>query len=312
MSDQPIASLFTLAGPTASGKTAVAHHLADRLGARILSVDSMLVYRGMDIGTDKPSDSDLATYGYAGVNIVDPTETCSVGRYLQAIREPLADRGRPWIAVGGTGLYFCCLLRGLAPRPAANPAARTTAETVWRTGGLGALQELVRRTAPAAYRCLRDPNNPRRLVRAYEVALQGGDASPPATWSAAAPRLVGLWRETADLDCRITDRVRRMFDAGLLDEAAALRAQWPALSNAALQAIGYREAMAVLDGRLSRETAMEEIRRRTRRLARRQMTWFRHQTDMIWIRVHPEATVTAIADKVLSLWERHGALTPAL
>ncbi len=301
--------LFTLAGPTACGKTAVAHCLAERLGARILSVDSMLVYRGMNIGTAKPSLAELSAHGYAGVDIVDPSETCSVGRYLEAVREPLAGRGKTWIAVGGTGLYFRCLVQGLAPRPTADAVARAEAEATWQTGGLVALQNLIRRAAPQAFERLRDPNNPRRLIRAYEVARQGGDASPPATWQ-DPPSLVGLWREKAELDVRVAERVRHMFNAGLLDEVAALRDRWPSLSNAALQAIGYREAFAVLDGRLSCEAAIEETIRRTRRLVRRQMTWFRHQARMQWVRVRPDCSPDKIADEVLRLWERDGP-TPA-
>ncbi len=311
MAEPTATPLFTLAGPTACGKTAVAHRLAERLGARILSVDSMLVYRGMNIGTDKPSPAELEAHGYAGVDIVEPSETCSVGRYLEAVREPLADHRRPWIAVGGTGLYFRCLVQGLASRPTADAAARAEAEAVWQSGGLPALQDLVRRAAPQAYERLRDPNNPRRLIRVYEIARQGGDASPPATW-AEPPSLVGLWREKAELDRFIAERVRRMFEAGLLDEAAALRARWPALSSAALQAIGYREAFAVLDGRLTRDAAIEETIRRTRRLARRQMTWFRHQARMQWVRVRPDSPPEKIADEVLRLWERHGPTRAAI
>ncbi|MCX7818931.1 MAG: tRNA (adenosine(37)-N6)-dimethylallyltransferase MiaA [Kiritimatiellae bacterium] len=311
MPDIVATPLFTLAGPTAVGKTAVAHRLAEQLGARILSVDSMLVYRGMDVGTDKPPRAQLDAFGYAGVNLVDPSETCSVGRYLQSVRDPLADRRQPWIAVGGTGLYFRCLLQGLAPRPAAEPSARTEAEAVLRQSGLRGLQQLVRGAAPAAYAQLRDPENPRRLIRIYEIARQGGEATPPATWP-APPRLVGLWREKADLDRRIADRVRRMFSAGLLDEAAALRSRPGGLADAALQAIGYREALAVLDGRLTVEEAIAETIRRTRRLARRQMTWFRHQAKMEWVRVRPDATVESVADAVRRLWERDGPIATAI
>jgi len=305
MAERPATCLFTLAGPTAAGKTAVAHLLAARLGARILSVDSMLVYRGMDIGTDKPSPAELATYGYAGVNLVDPTESCSVGRYLEAVREPLGTSDRRWIAVGGTGLYFRCLLQGLAPRPTADPAARAEAEAVWHRGGLPALQQLVRRVAPSGYEGLRDPHNPRRLIRLYEVARQGGDPAPAATWT-EPPSLVGLWREKAELDQYIRERVVRMFEGGLLDEAAELRRRWSRLSSEALQAIGYREAFAVLDGRMTVRDAVEETIRRTRRLARRQMTWFRHQARMQWVRIRPHASAEAIADEVMRLWERHG------
>jgi len=295
---------FVLVGPTASGKTEVAHRLARHLGARVLSADSMLVYRGMDIGTAKPPAADRAAFGYAGVDLVAPDGGFSVAAYLDRATD--AVRGAPgaaWIVAGGTGLYVRCLLQGLDPAPGPDAAARAEAGALLDSGGVAALAARLREAAPGAR--VRDERNPRRLVRAYERAVRG-DAAPGVAWAAPGPRIVGLQPDRALLARRIGARARAMFEGGLLDEARALRAAFPALSATARQAIGYREAFAVLDGAMSVAEAVERTAIRTRQLAKRQMTWFRHQADVDWVPVGGGMTVESVAAEVLRRWETHG------
>lgn len=295
---------FVLVGPTASGKTDVAHILAASQHARILSADSMLVYRHMDVGTAKPSRDEREAHGYAGVDVVAPDRSFSVADYLLHVRATTGGcAARPWIVVGGTGLYVKCLTQGLDAGPGQDPAARAEARAALDAGGVDALAALVRREAPDAG--VKDPANPRRLIRAYERARQGGGPHAPA-WSPAMPVIAGLLPERGLLWSRIEARARSMFAGGLIEEARALRAAWPGLSETARHAIGYREAFAVLDGEMRYEDAIERTAVRTRQLAKRQMTWFRHQARVEWVPVAGTESPEWIAAEVLRRWEKHG------
>lgn len=295
-------SAFVLAGPTASGKTAVAHGLARRLGARILSADSMLVYRHMNVGTAKPSPGELAEFGYAGIDLVDPDGAFSVRDYLRHASEAVRrDPSRPWIVAGGTGLYVKCLTQGLDSAPGPDAALRAEADAVLGRGGVSELAGLVRKAGAEP----RDAANPRRLVRALERSRQGC-VSPGTAWQTAPPVIVGLLPDREVLLVRIAGRVRAMYAGGLLEEVRALRAAWPEWSATASQAIGYREALAVLDGELSAAEATERTTIRTRQLAKRQMTWFRHQANVTWVPVGGADCPDAIAAEVLRRWEQHG------
>ncbi len=295
---------FVLVGPTASGKTAVAHRLSARMGARILSADSMLVYRGLDRGTAKPCAAELAAGRYAGVDLANPDRTFSVADYLADVGEALRhDPGASWIVAGGTGLYVKCLLQGLDAGPGRDPAARAEAEAVLATAGVAGLADRVRAAAPEAR--IRDDRNPRRLIRAFERARQG-ETNWSGGWSATRPTVVGLLPDRALLLRRIEARARTMFEGGLIEEARSLRDAWPHLSPTARHAIGYREAFAVLDGDMTLAAAVEWTIIRTRQLAKRQMTWFRHQADVDWVAVGEDRSVEWIAAEVLRRWENHG------
>lgn len=297
-----------LVGPTAVGKTLVGHHLARQEGADILSADAMLVYRGMDIGTDKPTAQQRREVHYWGIDLVTPDRLFSVGAYLeharQALRQARAE-SRPVIVVGGSGLYLKSLTHGLAPLPGADEAIRAWAEEILRRKGLAGLQEALRSLAPDVWREFPDKENPRRLVRALELVRLG--QRPPGDWSGrrAAP-LVGLRMPPELLRARIRERVERMFRSGLVDEVRELEAQYGPLSRTALQAIGYREARAVGQGRLLLAQAIQETFRRTCQLAKRQMTWFRHQAQVIWVDVGREDTVETVAARVRTLWKEYG------
>ncbi len=306
----PAPRAWVLVGPTAGGKTALAHRAAERLGARILSADALLVYRGMDIGTAKPSADELRAHGYAGVDLFDPDQRSNVGRYLDAVRAEVAAAppDTRWVIVGGTGLYVRCLLDGLAALPPENPEARAEAEALLREGGPALLAERLRGLDAERFRRLRDPDNPRRLVRAYELA-RAGRAPVPSTWrpAGAAARLVGLLPDRDDLAARIAARARAMFAGGLLEEARALRERWGGrLSETARQAIGYREAWAALDGSCSVDEAVAAAALRTRQYAKRQLTWFRHQARVEWLPVPPAAKSETLVTDVLRQWETYG------
>lgn len=295
-------------GPTAVGKTAVAQWIAERYGFEILSADSMLFYRGMDVGTAKPAVADRARVRYWGVDVAGPGERFSVGAYRQLARaafEDTAARGVPLIVVGGSGLYIKSLTDGLDDSPAADLAARERWEQRLASDGAAALLVELRRRAPALADALRDRENPRRLIRALELA-DAGVREPPAGWRAAGKAaLAGLRMEPAALKARIEARVRDMFASGLLEEAGGLM-ESGALGPTAVQAIGYAEAVACRRGECSLDEAIARTAARTRQLAKRQLTWFRHQADVRWVDVGPGASVESAAGQVLAEWARIG------
>lgn len=308
---------FFLIGPTATGKSAVAQHLAEQDGGEILSADSMLVYRGLDIGTAKPSRLERERVRYWGLDLVDPAEPFSVAQFLAVAGEAArttAAAGRRLIVVGGTGLYIKALLHGLAPLPATNPAVRAQWQAVLQEGGSKALQDALRTRAPQWLAALADPDNGRRLVRALEL-VDAGLTEPPTSWTSERelPAVTGLTASREILENRIRDRVDAMYRGGMLDEVRGLLARgdfaaWPT----AAQALGYAEAAACLDGRLSEAQAREQTVVRTRQLAKRQMTWFRYQCRVNWIDVAETADVAAMADRVRQAWAEAGPTPLAL
>ncbi len=297
-------SAFFLVGPTASGKSSVVQYIAERTGQQIISADSMNLYRGMNIGTAKPSLEDREKADYAGVDLADPTENFSVANYLVAVK-PAFESGRETIVVGGTGLYIKCLTEGFNDVPPENPALRTELEAL----NFPALQKRAQQDAEEHYESLTpdDRQNPRRLIRILEKA--GRDVSPNrphgGAWNAKPkPTLVGLHVERALLHRRIEQRVEQMYADGLLEEAEGLLKL--DLSPTALQAIGYAEAFAVLENKISIEEARERTTIRTRQLAKRQMTWFRNQLNVEWINTADFKTIETLAAAVSSAWKKHG------
>jgi tRNA dimethylallyltransferase len=276
----------------------------------------MLVYRAMDIGTAKPTRDEIATFRYVGIDLADPDTDFSVGDYLRCMK---SRDEKTWIAVGGTGLYVRCLTEGLREVPAANAAIRARAERLLEAGGIAALQGELERLAPGKLASLADPKNPRRLIRALETALpedssdwKSSDPKVSSDWKSRTepqPVLVGLRMERTALERRIRARVGKMYVDGLIDEAAALRKKFSVLSRTALQAIGYAEAFAVLDGRMTQVAAMEQTVIRTRQLAKKQMTWFRRQHRVEWIDVAENDSPQTIADQVQLLWKQYGPAT---
>jgi tRNA dimethylallyltransferase len=300
---------FFLVGPTAVGKTAVAQWLAEKYRFDILSADAMLVYRGMDIGTAKPDQMDRASVHYWGLDLVSPWESFSAGKYrvyaLNAIREIHA-AGRQLIVTGGTGLYIKILTHGLSDLPSSNDEIRRQAEEIFKEGGIKALQDWVRRSAPQLYEQIADKENPRRLIRAVEKSLSKTTEYKNA-WLhiGKGPLITGLVMPMKHLHERIAVRVNEMYAHGLIEEADRLVKQDDIEhSPTAGKAIGYEEAISYLQGKLSLANAMALTISRTRQLAKRQMTWFRHQANVEWIHIDSDMSTAEVAKKVMEQWKR--------
>lgn len=307
--------LHVLVGPTATGKSAVAQFLAEQTGAAVISADSMLVYRGMDIGTAKPCRQERARVDYLGIDLADPCESFSVWAYREAVVNQLAGlrTDREVLVAGGSGLYVKALTMGLHDAGSSS-APRAHWDALFLTQGVEGLQQALQQRDAGALDRLSDPLNPRRLIRALERFETGGEmAGVGSSWCgvAASPVLAGLWLEPALLNKRIEQRVETMYAAGLLDEVTGLLADTRGLSATARQAIGYAEAIAEIEGRSSREESMVLTAARTRRLAKRQRTWFRHQAQVEWIEVEPGEPVESVADRVREVWRKHGSATMA-
>lgn len=300
---------YFLVGPTAAGKTMVAQRLAESMGADILSADSMLVYRGMDIGTAKPSAMERRQVRYWGLDLVEPSESFSVARFLQEARscfESAHARGVPVIIAGGTGLYIKALLNGLDELPDPSPDVRARWQSVLEKEGLEGLRAALLARNPLWLQGMADPFNSRRLLRALEL-VESGFPEPPQSWGSRGreSRVTGLEVARTELVNRIELRVHQMYSAGLLDETQALMARYGTLSATASGAIGYAEAMNCLLGNLSRTGAMQRTMQRTRQLAKRQMTWFRHQLKVSWVPMS-NSDLSATAARVAADWKQCG------
>lgn len=298
---------WILTGATASGKSAVAQWLAERHGAAVISADAMLVYRGMDIGTAKPTVGERGAVPYLGMDLVDPDRPFSAGDWIEALRRSLdaLPPEQPLVVTGGTGLYLKALLVGL-DRPAPDPAARERWRTLYRHEGLEGLQRVLNERDARSLLAPSDWMNPRRLLRLLETLDSGGipgGSSVPVN----LPTIVALRWPRESLWKRIEQRVDAMLAAGLLDEARRLREEHAALSATAAQAIGYAEALACLDGTLSIEEARMRMVVRTRRLAKRQATWLRHQLAVDWLDTRDDEPVALLAGRVMQYWRKHGA-----
>ena len=309
----PPGAAWLLAGATATGKSAVAQWIAERQDAAILSADAMLVYRGMDVGTAKPTPAERGAVPYLGLDCVAPDQPFSVGDWLAHVERGLAtlDPARPLIVAGGTGLYFRALLHGLDGDPA-DPARRRHWQGLFEHQGLPGLWQSLADLGADALLAPGDRGNPRRCIRALERAERlraAGRAATPETGrgrhASSSPAIAALCMPRGQLHARIERRARRMLDAGLVEEAVALRARGN-LSETAMQAIGYAEALALADGRLTVEAALARIAARTRPLAKRQMTWFRHQLAVHWIEIADDMSVEQVAGLVLEVWRQHG------
>lgn len=283
MTVAPFENAFILTGPTASGKSQLALPLAERLGAEIVSMDSMALYRGMDVGTAKPSPDDRRRVTHHLLDVLDPWESASVAWWLRRAADCCRDiegRGRRVLFVGGTPLYLKALLYGLFDGPPADEELRRRlTEEAERLGSPALHARLAALDAVSAARL--HPNDVRRVVRALEVWQLTG--RPLSAWQTqwAVPPAAGdrpvlfLNPPRAELYARIDERVRRMIADGLAEEAGALRRLPRPLSREAVQAVGYREMFDHLDGRVGLAETIVRIQTRSRNLAKRQRTWFR-------------------------------------
>ena len=276
-----------LVGPTAVGKTEVALALARGGQTEIVSVDSMQVYRGMDIGTAKPTPRQRAQVPHHMIDVLDPEERCNVARFrrmaLSAMRG-IRERGRRPLLVGGSAMYLKGLLWGLVSAPPRDPDLRERLRRRCREEGSEVLHRRLQGVDPEAAERIH-PNDVQRLVRALEVyELTGSPISEDQDQFEGQPEIehtmVGLRRPRAELYRRIDERVDRMMEAGLLEEVRSLRNR---LGPHSSQALGYKQLARYLDGEVSLEEALRLTKRDTRRFARRQLTWFRHFPELRWL-----------------------------
>lgn len=295
-----------ITGATASGKTAVGLALAEKLDAEILSLDSMAVYRGMNIGTAKPTATDQARVPHHLINLRDPHEEFSVADYLTTAEEVvgrLLAAGKTPIFVGGTPMYLKCLLRGLFEGPAANWDLRRELEAELENVGVAALHDRLALVDPVAASNIH-PNDARRVVRAMEVFRTTGQpiSHQQMEFDDATPandcRVFVLRREREDQHARIETRVEAMMTEGLVEEVRVLTANGTELGRSAAQAVGYREVLEHLTEEYDLPRTIERIQARTRRFAKRQATWFRSLCECRFLDVDVDATAESIADEI--------------
>jgi tRNA dimethylallyltransferase len=294
--------LLAIVGPTASGKTEAALSIAEKLGAEIVSVDSMLVYRGMDVGTAKPTAEERARVPHHLIDLAEPSEEFSVARYQALGRACLADiarRGSRPILVGGSGLYYRALVDELE-FPGTDSATRAELQREAAAVGATSLHRRLALTDPAAAAKIQ-PANVRRTVRALEVmAITGREFSSFAeAWERYPPgrvRAAGIELPRETLVARVEARVRAMLDRGFLDEVRELRSRGLGGWLTSTQAIGYAEMAAHLEGRNTLEDAVTETVTRTKSLARRQMAWFRRDPRIRWFEAGREGAVARVED----------------
>ena len=282
--------LLVIAAPTASGKTALAMRLAEQLGGEIVSCDSLAVYRLMEIGTAKPTAAERARIPHHCLDLYWPDEACTAGDYARAARAAIAgirERGKIPIVAGGTGLYLRALLDGLAPTPTRDEALRERLREIARRREAKWLHRVLQRLDPQAAALIHANDTP-KLVRAIEVTLAAGTPQT-AQWQQGREPLtgyrvlqLGLAPDRERLYARINSRAAAMFERGLLDETAMLRARYgDGCRN--LAALGYAQAMSVLRGELKVAEAVLAAQQGHRNYAKRQLTWFRREPEMQWL-----------------------------
>jgi tRNA dimethylallyltransferase len=300
-----------IAGPTAVGKSAVALALAQKVGGEIISVDSMQVYRGLDLGTAKPTAAERARVRHHLLDVVELTEPFDAAKFVSLARVAVSQiqaRGRVPVFCGGTGLYFKAYLEGLGEAPPSDEKLRTGLEA---TPLADLLRELEQRD-PVTFARI-DRNNPRRVVRALEVIRLTGKpfSEQRAEWQAGTsrgddrklphtvPGILVLSRAATDLQARINARVDAMFAAGLVEETRLLSRRGLEQNKTALQAIGYRQVVEHLRGDRSLADTIELVKIKTRQFAKRQMTWFRKQTNVKWVELKPGVSVPEMCEQLL-------------
>jgi tRNA dimethylallyltransferase len=304
--NQTFHDCWFLSGATAVGKTTVGIALAQRIGAEIVSLDSMAIYRGMDIGTAKPSRALRDAVPHHLIDIVDPEDEFSVAQYVEAAARAVADvraRGKEALFVGGTPLYLKSLLRGLFDGPPADWQLRHEIEKELEQVGQQALYERLMHVDPVAASHIH-PRDTRRLVRALEVYRATGEpiSHQQLQFEEGRPadecRVFVLRRSREELHRRIEARVETMVGAGLVEEVRQLLAAGMQLSRTARQAVGYREALAYLAGEYDHEEMAARILYRTRRFAKRQGTWFRSLSECRFVDVAGEVDAAAVAEQI--------------
>lgn len=301
--------VVALVGPTAVGKSAVGLRVAQALGTEVLAADSRQVYRGMDIGTDKPSSEELRTVPHRLIDLVDPDQPFNVGLYRRHAEGEIArlhQRGRLPLVVGGTGLYIRALLRGLWEGPPADWTMRRRLEQEALAQGAESLHRKLADVDPAAAERVH-PHDHVKIVRALEVHAQTGRAisgihsAHRFAESPYASLTIGLLRQRNELYRRIEERTDGMLARGLREETQGLleRGYGPHLS--AMRGVGYKQMAGYLLGDYDYEEAVRRLKRDTRRFAKRQLTWFRTEPNIHWLTIAPEEGVEQVSARVLAV-----------
>lgn len=287
MSAAGLDRVIAIVGPTASGKSRLAMNMAETVGGEIIGADSRQIYRHMDIGTAKPSLEDRQRVPHHLIDIIEPSEEYSVALYVRQARAAIADilnRGGVPIVVGGTGQYVWALLEGWnVPEASPDHSLREQLNDRLRREGLADLVEELHRVAPNTAQRV-DLANPRRVVRALELALRTTDGEPEAPTRTEPPfqaTVVGIATDRSELYDRINARVDAMFEGGWVGEVRKLREMGFGLELPSMSSLGYREISEYLDGERTLEDAIEVIKGKTRRFARQQGNWFRAGDERI-------------------------------
>jgi tRNA dimethylallyltransferase len=304
-SDRHFADCWFLTGPTACGKSSIALALADRLPIEIVGMDSMTLYRGMNIGTDMPSTADHARTPHHLFEVLEPHESATVHWYLQEARricDEIRQRGRTPMFVGGTPLYLKTLLRGLFEGPAADEALRTELELQADRIGVEALHRQLAEIDPPSSNRIKSRDR-RRIIRAIEVHRLTG--IPLSHWQREfdrpadpPPKVACTLRPRDELYRRINERAPRMFDAGWEMEVSRLMERDQPLARGPAQAVGIQEIQRLMAGELTKETAIDLIQTRTRQFCKRQMTWFRGLQELVFFHTTECEPFTHLVDRL--------------
>ena len=295
--------IICVVGPTASGKTKLAVHLAKAYDGEVVSCDSMQIYKHMDIGTAKPTPEEMEGVRHHLIDIIEPGEDFSVGKYVQladACVQDILSRGKTAVIAGGTGLYVDSLISGRTFAPVPQTGKREALEARMREAGGEAMLEALRAVDPEAAQRLH-PADEKRIIRALEVYEETGKTITQHNLETQAipPRYQPVWlgldyADRAVLYRRIDLRVDLMLQAGLLDEIRALLAIGVSPAATAMQAIGYKEFFGALDGSCTLEKAAALCKQRSRNYAKRQLTWFRRNPEIRWLRLTGQEDFSAV------------------
>ena len=307
--DRTNIKLTFILGCTGGGKSALARALAPRINAEIISVDSMKVFRRMDIGTAKPTPEQLAATPHHLIDVVEPSEDYSVAEFVRDSEKAITDisaRAKEILCVGGTALYIKSLSEGLFEGPSADEEVRERLKRRAAESGIDALHEDLRKVDPEAADRIH-PNDQRRIVRALEVyELTGQPITELQTqWDKERTvydcTFLGLRREKEEENRRANARVKSMVERGLVEEVRSLWAEKPPMSTTARQALGYAELIEYLEGKVELEEAIENIKINTRKFSKAQRTWFKRFRQTHWIDVQPDATADGLAGYVADM-----------
>ena len=296
-------------GVTAGGKAKLAFELAKKIDAEIVSIDSMKVYRRMDIGTAKPPEEQQKQINYHLIDVVEPSESFSVDVFLGLMQEALEkieSKGRSVVAVGGSAMYIKAMLYGLFDGPGTNEQIRKQLKEQIAQTSLGELHKQLAIVDPQAAERIH-ANDEKRIIRALEVEqLTGKPISsfqqqfdkpqPDGSW-----KIIGLAREKTDASSRINARVKKMFEMGLVNEIKNLLAEEKPLSKQAASAIGYAEVIEPLRGGETLEKTIEQVKINTRKFAKAQRTWFKTFKNVNWLEVQKDDKVEDILPKTMEL-----------